>query len=304
MVEAGANEIPEDTLLEAFDLAHAEIKKLCELQEELRARAGKPIGSTPSSPTSSRLPRRVHLRPHSCRGPPRGRSRDRHDRRRSLPADLDRLDRRGHRPRDAGPRQPRGDPRAPAPRGRLAPGPRAVRGRARALTDHEQDSKQPGRPSACSSSGSSRPPTCRSRSGRPRSTARRRRSRTFSRGPHVKKAAEAIYKDRDPPQDRHREAPPGRAGHRRDPADRLRVGVSARTHGSALFTRGQTRIVTLLTLAPPRRGSGSTTSPSRSSAATCTTTTSRPTRSGRRASCAAPSAATSATGRSHRRARA
>ena len=42
MVEAGANEIPEDTLLEAFDLAHAEIKKLCELQEELRARAGKP----------------------------------------------------------------------------------------------------------------------------------------------------------------------------------------------------------------------------------------------------------------------
>src|SRR5882757_8286826 len=29
MVEAGANEVPEDKLLEALDLAHAEIKKLC-----------------------------------------------------------------------------------------------------------------------------------------------------------------------------------------------------------------------------------------------------------------------------------
>src|SRR6059036_1959155 len=35
MVEAGANEIPEDTILEAFDLAQAEIRKLCEAQEEL-----------------------------------------------------------------------------------------------------------------------------------------------------------------------------------------------------------------------------------------------------------------------------
>ncbi|MGH3034343.1 MAG: polyribonucleotide nucleotidyltransferase, partial [Gaiellaceae bacterium] len=42
MVEAGADEVPEDTLLEAFELAHAEIRKLCEAQEELRGRAGKP----------------------------------------------------------------------------------------------------------------------------------------------------------------------------------------------------------------------------------------------------------------------
>jgi polyribonucleotide nucleotidyltransferase len=42
MVEAGADEIPEETLLEAFELAHAEIKKLCEAQEELRRLAGKP----------------------------------------------------------------------------------------------------------------------------------------------------------------------------------------------------------------------------------------------------------------------
>ncbi len=42
MVEAGAEEIPEDTILGAFELAHAEIVKLCEAQEELRRQAGKP----------------------------------------------------------------------------------------------------------------------------------------------------------------------------------------------------------------------------------------------------------------------
>src|SRR5436309_9266743 len=41
MVEAGANEVPEEKLLEALDLAHVEIKKLCEAQEELRRQAGK-----------------------------------------------------------------------------------------------------------------------------------------------------------------------------------------------------------------------------------------------------------------------
>ena len=42
MVEAGADQVPETTLLEALDLAQQEITKLCEAQEELRARAGKP----------------------------------------------------------------------------------------------------------------------------------------------------------------------------------------------------------------------------------------------------------------------
>jgi polyribonucleotide nucleotidyltransferase len=41
MVEAGSDEIPEDQLLEALDLAQAEIVKLCEAQEELRREAGK-----------------------------------------------------------------------------------------------------------------------------------------------------------------------------------------------------------------------------------------------------------------------
>ncbi len=41
MVEAGASEIPEAEILDALDIAHEEIKKLCALQRELAERAGK-----------------------------------------------------------------------------------------------------------------------------------------------------------------------------------------------------------------------------------------------------------------------
>ena len=42
MVEAGADEVPEDTILEALELAHAEIRKICDAIEDLRAQVGKP----------------------------------------------------------------------------------------------------------------------------------------------------------------------------------------------------------------------------------------------------------------------
>jgi polyribonucleotide nucleotidyltransferase len=42
MVEAGANEIPEAEILDALDIAHTEIKKLCALQRELVEKVGKP----------------------------------------------------------------------------------------------------------------------------------------------------------------------------------------------------------------------------------------------------------------------
>ncbi len=42
MIEAGADEIPEDEILEAFEVAHAEIVKICEAQEDLGRQAGKP----------------------------------------------------------------------------------------------------------------------------------------------------------------------------------------------------------------------------------------------------------------------
>jgi len=42
MVEAGAKEISEAEILDALDIAHSEIKKLCQAQRELAAKAGKP----------------------------------------------------------------------------------------------------------------------------------------------------------------------------------------------------------------------------------------------------------------------
>ncbi|MGI8903137.1 MAG: polyribonucleotide nucleotidyltransferase [Solirubrobacteraceae bacterium] len=42
MVEAGANEIPEAEILDALDIAHDAIKKLCALQRELAEKVGKP----------------------------------------------------------------------------------------------------------------------------------------------------------------------------------------------------------------------------------------------------------------------
>jgi polyribonucleotide nucleotidyltransferase len=42
MVEAGSNEMPEAEILDALDIAHEEIKKLCALQRELAEKAGKP----------------------------------------------------------------------------------------------------------------------------------------------------------------------------------------------------------------------------------------------------------------------
>ncbi len=41
MVEAGANEIPEAEILDALDIAHSAIKKLCALQRDLAAKVGK-----------------------------------------------------------------------------------------------------------------------------------------------------------------------------------------------------------------------------------------------------------------------
>src|SRR3954471_16593240 len=42
MVEAGAQEVSEQEILDALDIAHGEIKKLCAAQLELREKAGKP----------------------------------------------------------------------------------------------------------------------------------------------------------------------------------------------------------------------------------------------------------------------
>ena len=53
MVEAGAEQVAEDVLLEALELAHEEIRKLCAAQLELQARPASRSGTTRPSRTSS-----------------------------------------------------------------------------------------------------------------------------------------------------------------------------------------------------------------------------------------------------------
>jgi polyribonucleotide nucleotidyltransferase len=58
MVEAGAQEIPEDVLLEALDLAHGEIKKLCQVQIDLAETSASPSGSMVADRGAQGLARR------------------------------------------------------------------------------------------------------------------------------------------------------------------------------------------------------------------------------------------------------
>ena len=71
---------------------------------------------------------------------------------------------------------------------------------------------------------------------------------------YVKKSAEAIYKElvrRKIAVDKHR--PDGRSPEEIRPIE-CEVGVSPRVHGSGLFTRGQTQIMSLLTLGTAKEG--------------------------------------------------
>src|SRR5690349_12649447 len=42
MIEAGADQVPEDVMLQAFELAHGEIKRICDVIDDLREQVGKP----------------------------------------------------------------------------------------------------------------------------------------------------------------------------------------------------------------------------------------------------------------------
>jgi polyribonucleotide nucleotidyltransferase len=256
MVEAGANEIPEERLLEALELAHSEIRKLCEAQEDLRRQVGKPKWLDPDLTSeieqshSDRIRERIAsegLREVATTveevaaelAPPLTIDSTEEDIvretqvRSSLDLLLERL-------------------RLEAV---LAPLREQFEDDLRALTEAEQDSKQ---------------------------LKSAKRHLLFDRiietlelpfpvGPatvegeapavkdaltkqFVKKAAEAIYKElvrKKIAVDKRR--PDGRATDEIRPIE-CEVGVSPRTHGSALFTRGQTQIMTLLTLGTAKEG--------------------------------------------------
>ena len=245
MVEAGANEIAEDTLLEALELAHAEIKKLCEAQEELRSRAGKPKWLDPELTEELDAAHGEQISARILSDGLRAAASLRVDIAEELGADalmqvrnsLDAILERRQFEAVAGPVREQ------------------FESDLRALTDAEQDSKEvhsakrkqlfgriletvelPFPVGPATAEGDA--PTVMD-------------SLTSS---YVKKAAEAIYKDvirKKIAVEKRR--PDGRATDEIRPIE-CEVGVAPRTHGSALFTRGQTQIMTLLTLGTAKEG--------------------------------------------------
>jgi polyribonucleotide nucleotidyltransferase len=249
MIEAGADQVPEETLLDAFALAHEEIQRICDAIDDLRGQVGKPkwvdveLSAELESEHGDAIWRAIQelgLREAQSAvdeilvGAAPAITME------STEDDI---------VREA---QVRNGLATVFEKQRLAAVESAVRdafeAELRALTDAEQDSKE---------------------------LKSRKREILFARiqdevqlpfpvGPappegeapvkdsltrqYVKKAADAIYKALV----RHKIAvekrrPDGR-GTEEIRAITTEVGVSPRTHGSALFTRGQTQIMTLCTL--------------------------------------------------------
>jgi len=256
MVEAGAEEIPEETILEAFELAHGEIVKICEAQEDLRRQAGKErwldaeLTEQLESEHGARFQERIaseglretgavveELVSELCS--PITMDSTEEDIRRQI--------------------QVRSSLAIILERQRLeatiAPVREQFEDDLRALTDAEQDSKE--LRSAKRSLLFERieeevqlpfpvGPT-------PADEDAPAMKDSMTRG-FVKRASEAIYKElvrRKIAVDKRR--PDGRGAEEIRPVS-CEVGVSPRTHGSALFTRGQTQILSLLTLGTAKEG--------------------------------------------------
>jgi polyribonucleotide nucleotidyltransferase len=251
MVEAGANEVPETTLLEALDLAHREIKKLCEAQEELRERAGKAKWLDPNLTAeleqqyAPAIRDRIaaeglraadivveELLPELSMDSTEEDVQNQVQRKLSLAMILERV------------------------RVEAVTGP--VRDQfetdLRALTDAEQDSKE--LKSAKRQLLFERivetvelPFPVGPMVGEEPAIAKDSITKSY-----VKKAAEAIYKElvrRKIAVEKQR--PDGRGPEEIRPVT-CEVGISPRTHGSGLFTRGQTQILSLLTLGTAKEG--------------------------------------------------
>jgi polyribonucleotide nucleotidyltransferase len=255
MVEAGAEEVPEELLLDALELAHGEIKKLCEAQEELRREVGKPKWIDPDVDAevaghAGSIRERIAsegLREAAAAveeiadelAPPLTMESTEEDivREMQVRASLDMLLERERLEAIVGPvREQYGD-------------------ELRALTEAEQDSKQ--LKSAKRHLLFDRmieevqlpfpvgPATVEGEAPAVKDSLTKQ---------FVKKAAESLYKQlvREKIAVEKRR-PDGRATDEIRPIE-CEVRVSPRTHGSALFTRGQTQIMTLLTLGTAKEG--------------------------------------------------
>jgi polyribonucleotide nucleotidyltransferase len=256
MIEAGANELPEDDMLEAFEIAHREIVKICDAQEDLRRQAGKDkwldpeLTSELQSQYADKIRERINaegLREAAAAveeitgelSPELQMDSTEEDILKQIRVrfSLDQI----------------------LERVRLEAVESAVREQfeddLRALTEAEQDSKElksakrqllfdrinesvelpfPVGPATVEGEGPA---------------VKDSLTKQF-----VKKAAESIYKQlvrQKIAVDKRR--PDGRGAEDIRAVD-CEVGVSPRTHGSALFTRGQTQILTLLTLGTAKEG--------------------------------------------------
>jgi polyribonucleotide nucleotidyltransferase len=256
MVEAGADEIPEETILEAFELAHAEIRKICDAQEELRRQVGKEkwldaeLTEQLESEHGDRFGERIaaeglreastvveELVSEVC--PPLSMESTEDDIRRQI--------------------QVRSSLAMILDRKRLEAVVEPVRQQfeddLQALTEAEQDSKELKSAKRSLLFGRIEEevqlpfPV-----GTPGSDDDAPVVKDSMTRQQIKKAAESIYKELV----RRKIAVEKRRPDGRDPEDirpvSCEVGVSPRTHGSALFTRGQTQIMSLLTLGTAKEG--------------------------------------------------
>jgi polyribonucleotide nucleotidyltransferase len=256
MIEAGANEVPEDTLLEAFELAHQEIRKLCEAQDDLRRQAGKAkwLDNDLTGELEGQHGHAIWERIHQVGLREAGAVEEELLEQLAPALTMDSNDDDIQRNL-----QVRMSLQMLLEKQRLNAVVGAVREQfedeLRALTDAEQDSKElksakrhllferivesvqlpfPVGPATVEGEA----PTVKD-------------SLTKS---YVKKAAEAIYKElvrRKIAVDKRR--PDGRSAEEIRPID-CEVGVTPRTHGSGLFQRGQTQILSLLTLGTAKEG--------------------------------------------------
>ena len=259
MVEAGADEVPEETLLEALELAH-------DGDPQALRGAGGPARAGRQAEVA-----RPELTAELERDARRTRSGERIQRdglreagaiveelvERALPRALDGLDRGGHRrascrcasslnaaAREAAARRRRGagaravrERPARAHRGRAGLEGAEVGEAAAALRADHRDRRAavPGRPGDGRRRGAGG-------QGLADEAVRQAGGRGDLQGPR-------------PQEDRRREAPPGRPRHRGDPPDRRARSASPRARTApALFTRGQTQIMSLLTLGTAKEG--------------------------------------------------
>ncbi|MGA8488661.1 MAG: polyribonucleotide nucleotidyltransferase, partial [Gaiella sp.] len=241
MIEAGADQVPEETLLDAFALAHSEIIRICDAIDELAREVGKEkwIDVELNADLDARHGEAVSRRIAEVGLREAGSVVDE-----LLGADAPAITMDSGENDIVREMQVRNGLGMLLESRRLAAVESAIRaqfeGELRTLTDAEQDSKE-------LKSRKRDILLARIQDGLqlPFPVGEGDESVTKS---YIKKAADAIYKDlvrKKIAVDKRR--PDGRGTEEIRPIT-TEVGISPRTHGSALFTRGQTQILTLCTL--------------------------------------------------------